>query len=197
MATIPMLDAISSTRLDSHAQDVAHACRFAPTPSGSRPAWCVAASLPKTERRAHAELHRRGFETYLPLITVRRPNRHSHTGPLFPGYLFVRLDLSRPWNPVTYCPGVFGLINVNGIPSICPDGAVEALQALEHARRDLLPEMPVWAPGMPCRLATGVFEGHQAVILSASRKMATVALMMPGHLCETTVSLDALAPRSD
>jgi hypothetical protein len=101
---------------------------------GRRPRWCVIASYPKAERRAHAALHLKGFEPYLPLITYRWADRTWHTGPLFPGYLFVRIDLAKPWHPVLHAPGVFSLLATDGIPSPCPCAVIEALQATEAAR---------------------------------------------------------------
>jgi len=100
-----VLDALPATRLDRPQQDAATAYERCQAPSGSRPVWCVVATLPRQERTAYAELHRRGFEAYLPLITTRWRDRTWHTSPLFPGYVFVRIRLDQPWNPVRYAPG--------------------------------------------------------------------------------------------
>jgi transcription antitermination factor NusG len=191
-----MLDAEPHTRLDEPQQDVAHTIS-APTPSGSRPVWCVVATYPQAERRAHAELHRRGFIAYLPLLTVRLPNRHYRTGPLFPNYAFVRMRLDQPWNPVRYAPGVFSLLSVDGIPSICPDAAVDALRAGEALRATPLPATASWAPGMACKPATGPFQDHPAVVISVHRETATIACIMFGHLRNVSVPLDCLKARDE
>lgn len=192
-----MLDAVPIFALPSDQQDTGHAYHFAPTPSGSRPVWCVVASLPKAERTAHAELHRRGFQAYLPLLTTRRRDRSWHTGPLFPGYLFVRLRLDQPWNPVRYAPGVFSLLSVDGIPSICPDAAVAMLQATEAQRATPPPKSCQWAPGAAVAVANGPFRSHPAVVLSVHRDQATVAIMMLGHLRNVSVNLDCLKARDE
>ena len=192
-----MLDSASNAAAMLPQQDAAHAYHFAPTPSGSRPVWCVVATKPKAERSAHAELHRRGVEAYLPLLTVRRPNRHYHTGPLFIGYLFIRMRLDRPWNPITHCPGVFSLLSVDGFPSICPDAAVDALRASEHLRATPTLPTALWAPGVACSLATGPLAGHQGVVTEVGADMALVALLMFGQLREIAVSLDCLATRDE
>ncbi len=192
-----MLDNTTNAAAMLPQQVAAHSYSFAPTPSGSRPVWCVVASQPKAERTAHAELHRRGFEAYLPLLTVRRPNRHYHIGPLFPGYLFVRTRLDRPWNPIRLCPGVFSLLSVDGIPSICPDAVLDALRASERLRATPTPPSALWAPGTPCRLATGAFAGHDAVVTEVGHDSARVALMMFGHLRTVSVPLDCLTSRDE
>jgi transcription antitermination factor NusG len=186
-----MLDAAPLTRLDEPQQDVAHPIP-APTPSGSRPVWCVVATKPKAERTAHAELHRRGFTAYLPLLTTRRRDRSWRTGPLFPGYVFVRMRLDQPWNPVRYAPGVYSLLSIDGIPSICPDAVLDALRASEALRATPLPNTASWAPGMACKPATGPFRHHPAVVISVQRETATIACIMFGHLRNVSVPLDCL-----
>lgn len=185
------------TREDYHPpqQDVAQPI-LAPTPSGCRN-WFVVATKPKAERRAHAALHLKGYRSYLPLITVRLPNRHYRTGPLFPGYIFTRLDLAHPWYPIRYAPGVFSLITVDGIPIPCPVGAVEALQEAEAVRALLPPARQRWSPGEPCTLNSGPFQDCDAVILKVGTDMALVALMMFGHLREVAVGLDCLRARDE
>ena len=190
-----MLDCLPHTRLDHAQQDTGQRHASAPMPSGSRPAWIAVASLPKAERRAHAELHRRGFEAYLPLLTVRTAKREYHTGPLFPGYLFARIDLAKPWNPVRYAPGVYCLLGIDGIPTPIAEAEIRALQAGEELRARPPPKNAPWAPGMPCRPGKGHLSDCPAVILSVSRSKATVSVLAFGHLCSMIVPLDCLKPR--
>jgi transcriptional antiterminator RfaH len=195
-----MLDTTANTTALLPQQDTGHATHFAPTPSGCRQTglrWYVLASYPKAERTAHAALHLKGFEPYLPLVTVRRPDRSYRTTALFPGYLFVRLDLARPWYPIRWCPGVFSLIAINGNPTPCPDAAVDVLRASEHLRATPTPPSALWAPGMPCSLATGALAGHQGVVTEINTDTAHVAVMMFGHLRTVSVPLDCLTSRDE
>lgn len=191
------IDTRTQERYHNPQQDAATAHNRCQVPSGSRAEWCVAATLPKAERRAHASLHRFGFTAYLPLVTTRWRDRTWHTGPLWPGYLFVQLDLTKPWSPVTHCPGVFNLVGINGIPSTCPQGAVEAIQAAEAVRALLPPVQQRWSPGAACALASGPFQDCDAVVLKVGADMALVALMMFGHLREILVQLDCLRARDE
>src|SRR5580765_2304489 len=89
-------------------------------PSGSRPPgprWHVVATHSQAERRATYNLSQQGYETYLPLVTVRRRDAairsllHRVEVPLFAGYAFVRFDATRdPWRPITNTPGVYSLL---------------------------------------------------------------------------------------
>lgn len=198
----PMLDAASQLVPNATQRGLATAYDRCSVPSGSRPAWCVVATLPKAERRAHANLHRFGLETYLPLVTVRWANRTWHTGPAFPGYCFVRLDLAKPWSPVRSAPGVFNLLTVDGLPAVCPDGIVEAvrnaLDAAEQAIRDhQVAEKPQWAPGALLAVYSGVLRDCHCVLLSHHNGTARVAAMIAGHLCTVSVPLDCLRARDE
>lgn len=181
--------------VDTTQQELAPASDWCEAPSGSRQAWCVVASKPKAERRAHAALHHFGFTTYLPLVTVRWANRTWHTTALFPGYLFVQLDLAKPWSPVRNCPGVFNLVGINGVPSTCPPGAVEAILAGEEARQRPTTQESLYRPQQPCRAFLAGGEPVDAVIMAVRGDRAVVAAVMFGHLREINVSLDSLELR--
>ena len=194
-----MLDTTANTPASLPHQVAASAHSRCQAPSGCRPGprWYVVQSQPKAERTAHAALHLKGYQPYLPLITTRWRDRTWHTGPLFTGYLFVKIDLSRPWYPIRWCPGVFSLIAIDGTPTPCPDAAVDALRATEAIRATPLPKSAAWAPGMPCSLATGALSGHQGVVTEVEDDTARVALLMFGHLREVSVPLDCLTSRDE
>ena len=193
-----MLDALPATRLDQPQRGPAPADEWCGVPCGSRPVWCAVVTHVQAERRAHASLHRYGFEAYLPLVTIRRPCRHYHTGPLFPRYVFVRLDLTRPWHPVIAAPGVFQLVTFNGTkPATCSDAVVRAVREAVDGFDAFSAAEPLWKPGQPCSLALGPLAGMPAVVTQVGADMATVALLMFGHLREITVQLDALQPRTE
>lgn len=166
-------------------------------PSGSRLPWCVAATLPKAERRAHASLHRFGLETYLPLVTTRWRNRTWHIGPAFPGYLFVRLDLAKPWSPITHAPGVFQLLMANGLPAQCQDTVVEAVQSALHAAEALAASRTRWSVGAPCSLALGPLRGMPAIITAIDGNQARVAVMMLGQLRVVRIDTQHLGTRDE
>ena len=66
--------------------------------------WYVVHTQPQGEARAKANLERQGYEVYLP--RCRKWRRHARradivAAPLFPRYLFLRLDIScERWRPV-------------------------------------------------------------------------------------------------
>ena len=195
-----MLDAVAE--LAPHSPITAAASAFDPMPSVVRtPSWCVVRTHTRAERRAHAALHLRGFDAYLPLVTVRWRDRTWHTRPAFPSYLFVRLDLAKPWHPVTACPGVYHLLRVNSRPATCPDTVVASLRTALDGADALAAAEPPWKPGTPCTLLSGPLQGMPAVVLSIYRgkvfSQAMVAIMMLGHLRTVSVPLDCLRARDE
>lgn len=193
-----MLDAVAE--LAPHSPITAAASAFDPMPSVVRmPSWCVVRTHTRAERRAHAALHLRGFDAYLPLVTVRWRDRTWHTKPAFVGYCFVRLDLAKPWSPVLACPGVFHLLRVNSRPATCSDAVVaalrEAVDASEDAIRCRAAEKPSWAPGALLAVSSGVLRDCHCVLLSHHNGTAKVAAMIAGHLCTVSVPLDCLRAR--
>jgi transcription antitermination factor NusG len=95
--------------------------------------WFVARVHPNRENSAQFNLNRLGFRSFLP--RVRRTVRHARRlqdalRPLFPGYVFVIIDLSKHrWRSVNGTFGVASLIMGTEQPSPVPPGVVEALIA--------------------------------------------------------------------
>ena len=191
-----MLDAVAE--LTPSSPITAAASAFDPMPSVVRqPSWCVVRTHAKAERRAHAALHLRGFDAYLPLVTIRWRDRTWHTQPAFQSYLFVRLDLTRPWHPVTACPGVYHLLRVNSRPATCSDTVVAALREALDGADALAATEPPWKAGTPCSLAVGPLAGMSGIVLSIHNGTARVAAMIAGHLCTVSVPLDCLRTRDE
>jgi transcriptional antiterminator RfaH len=100
--------------------------------------WYVVHAQPNAEAKALSHLRNQGFRPYLPRYAKRR--RHARRSeevpaPLFPRYLFVRLDLgAERWRAVRSTIGVAGLVSHGETPAPVPDGIVEAIKAREDAR---------------------------------------------------------------
>jgi transcription antitermination factor NusG len=95
--------------------------------------WFVARVLAHQENRAQFNLHRLGFRNFLPRLrrTVRHARKLRDTlSPLFPGYIFIVIDLSKHrWRSINGTFGVASLIMGGEQPMPVPPGVVEALVA--------------------------------------------------------------------
>lgn len=94
--------------------------------------WYVAKTQPRKEELAKQHLERQSFEAFLPFTPDKLRNRKykaaSTRQPLFPGYIFVRLNVgAQRWRNVNSTLGVHYLVSFGPMPSPMPTGAAEAL----------------------------------------------------------------------
>ena len=98
---------------------------------GANERWYAVQCQPNRERTAAFHLANQGFSVFLPLREkARRHARRIDTVrvPLFPGYLFVCLDLDRDrWRSIGGTIGVVRLVMHGERPSPAPYGVVESL----------------------------------------------------------------------
>lgn len=122
--------------------------------------WYAVHALPRAEERAARELAAQGFAAFLPRIvrTVRHARRmHTRTVPLFPRYLFVRLDPARErWRAVNGTFGVARIVAAGERPQPVPPGIVEAIRAACDPSGVLAPQGALRA-GQKVRLLAGPF----------------------------------------
>jgi transcriptional antiterminator RfaH len=127
---------------------------------GSR--WYVAQTHPHGEARASRHLCRQGFPVYLPRFLKQR--RHARRvekipSPLFPGYLFVSIDLAtQRWLSIDSTCGVSRLVRDNDRPATVPQHVIDALKLREDADGFVqLDRRPRFSPGDKVRVIGGAF----------------------------------------
>ncbi len=153
--------------------------------------WYVVQTQPRREELAVANLRRQGFRTFLPrlLKTVRHARRtRTVRAPLFPGYLFVPLDIRRRrWRCINGSFGVLSLIMSGERPLPVPHGVVEDLRILTGSGE----EVDLGAglrPGSKVRVLSGPFAELLGTLLELDdRGRARVLLEIMG--APRTVSL--------
>lgn len=98
--------------------------------------WYAVQAKSHNEARVHHHLMQRVIPTFLPLIETIRPwrsRRIARLEPLFPGYLFVRLEHMdvnpSQWDLVRWTPGVKSILGSAGTPMPVPDDVVAAIEA--------------------------------------------------------------------
>lgn len=129
--------------------------------------WFLAQFKPNSHRIAERNLTRQGFETFLPLQDDTRRLRGRFTTrmrPLFPGYLFVALDVARGgWRAVNSTYGITRLVSLGRAPSPVPSTLVDALmQRCDDAGRLLPPN--ALKPGDQVTVTKGPFTDFVATI---------------------------------
>ncbi len=123
--------------------------------------WYVVYCQTRQEERADLNLRRQGFDSWLPRL--RRTRRHARRidnvfVPLFPGYLFVSLDLDRQsWRSINGTFGVRRLLGENERPTPVARGFIETLrETMDEAGLVAVPQ-DTFKNGDPVRLIAGPF----------------------------------------
>ena len=104
--------------------------------------WFLLQFKPNSHRVALRNLHRQGFETFLPMqdVTQRKPTKLiQQLKPLFPGYMFVAFEReSAPWHQIKSTIGVSRLVSFDGQPKALPLDLVSSLMRRCDSNGELL-----------------------------------------------------------
>ena len=119
----------------------------------------------KRETRIAEQLRMKGYDEFLPQYSElrRRPygNREA-TLPLFPGYIFCRLNLSERILPVLTTPGVIGMVGAGRTPISIDDSEIDAIKAaVAFGHIEPYPQLGV---GQRVWMVEGPLAGYEGVI---------------------------------
>src|SRR5262245_29703186 len=116
--------------------------------------WCAAQLEPRRDGLALHCLRQAGFETYAPRLRERRILRGRkvvQTPLLFPGYLFVLIELQ--WHTARWSPGVARIVMDGMAPARVPDRVIAAIRSRETGGLVELP--PKFRRGDSVRILRG------------------------------------------
>jgi transcriptional antiterminator RfaH len=122
--------------------------------------WYVVHTQPNAEGVAIAHLEGQGYQVFCPRYckAVRHARKTRRVlAPLFPNYLFLRMDVSRhQWRSVNGTRGVVRLIMRGVTPQPVPRGIVEALQ-VQLSADDGMNWAVMFRTGQAVRIVEGPF----------------------------------------
>jgi transcriptional antiterminator RfaH len=146
--------------------------------------WAVAYTESQREQTAKRFLEQAGFETYLPLVAVRK-----RTVPLFPAYLFVKI-VDR-WYSIGNTIGVVDLLLSGDMPAKVPDDVIPAIRRRERNGVVHLPKPKSSGLqlGDTVRIIRGSFADHYGLYDGQSGKdRVAVLLSLFGRLTRTEIA---------
>ncbi|EJW09567.1 Transcriptional activator RfaH [Rhodovulum sp. PH10] len=142
--------------------------------------WIVVNTHAHKERVAIENLERQFYGTYCPMIRtqVRHARKTSQVlRPLFPGYLFVALDLERDrWRPILSTLGVRSVVRDRDTPSRLDPAIIESLKAREVDGAIVRPASP-YQVGQDVKIAGGALDGLVVKIIALGEKDRIVVLL--------------------
>lgn len=163
--------------------------------------WYLVYTKPRQERVARTHLLRQGYEAYLPLIRElrrRQGRRLPIVGPMFPRYLFVRLDTRTDnWAPIRSTVGVVSLVRFGGEPARVPDDLIALLQEREDGEGLQILPPETFRAGTRVRVTAGALAGYEGIFLASSGRQRVVILLdLLGRHTRAVVSRRDLEPVS-
>jgi transcription antitermination factor NusG len=144
-------------------------------------AWYAVKVRTNAEERIKASLATKGEELFLPTYVEAR--RYSDrirkvSAPLFPGYLFCRLDIEKRL-PILQTPGVDHFVGIANVPQAIPDSEIDALKIVSSSGLATEP-WPYLQAGDEVRIHFGALSGLTGLLVQtkgADRLVLSVQLL--------------------
>lgn len=161
--------------------------------------WYAVQTKAGQEVVAEHHLRNQSYHTHLPLVRAARRRRGqwaARTEPLFPGYLFIELEIGRQDTvPIRSTRGVIGLVRFGERLCRVPSGLVEGLISSQPEIGIPIDIEAVFAPGMRVEIVAGALKGLQAIVAGGSaRDRVNVLLELLGKENHVMLSCHDLVP---
>ncbi|ANS84192.1 Transcription antitermination protein [Vibrio scophthalmi] len=138
--------------------------------------WFLVRCKSKQEQRASLNFSNQAITSYFPTIDVLKTIRGKtmlKQEALFPGYLFIHLDISSSYaSKVNNTFGVYGFVNFAGKPQMVPDRLIEELKTLKDSVIDL-----TLKSGDQVIINDGSYENVAAIFLEAESEQRSILLI--------------------
>ena len=120
------------------------------------------------EKKVARSLSGRAVHTFVPTFPSIHSNGSCFEVPLFPGYVFCRMNVSIPL-PVVSTPGVFGIVSSGSAPCSIPEEEIEAVRHL------LSTGLPIaltdyFYPGQEIELSDGPLKGIRGLVVDCVKE---------------------------
>lgn len=140
--------------------------------------WYVIHCEPRLDLMVERVFTDGSVEAFAPRIP--RARRRDGDKPLFPGYLFARMDLDTGvWGRMRFMPGVRALVEMGGMPCPVDEGIVAAIR--RRVAGWSAASTPVFHEGERVRVVGGSFEHLEGLFsesLSGEERAAVLLDMM-------------------
>lgn len=137
--------------------------------------WFAVSVKPRMEASVRAGLEGKGYECFLPSYAMgqmaSKATKENRT-PLFPGYVFCRIDSDRKSLIVT-TPGVIRIIGCGRVPSAIDDHEILSLQKVVESRVSIQP-LPNLQIGNLLVITDGPLSGVVGVLETVNRRQHLV-----------------------
>lgn len=138
-----------------------------------------------------------GIETYYPRLREQRIIRRVRrivVSPLFPRYIFCRLDPAAMYRAVRFAPEVIDIVHSGGYrPTVVAPALIAELKAWAGEAVDVVSLQPMLRPGEEVEITGGPLRGIRAVILRSTDDQHRVSILLSILQCGAQMTV----PRAD
>jgi transcription antitermination factor NusG len=150
--------------------------------------WYALHVRTRGEVKLQQALSSKGYETFLP--TYLESRRYSDrlkkvNAPLFPGYLFCRMDVSNRL-PLVVTPGLHSIVGTLGVPQVIEEEEILAIQRVMGAGIPAVP-WPYLKAGDRVVVQYGSLKGVEGLLV---RGADSDNLVLSIHLLQRAISLE-------
>ena len=150
--------------------------------------WYALHVRTRGECKLQQALSAKGYETFLPSYLEAR--RYSDrlkkvNAPLFPGYLFCRLDVNKRL-PLLVTPGLHSIVGTLGVPQVVEEEEILAIKRVVEAGIPAVP-WPYLKAGDRVIVQYGSLKGVQGALV---RDAHSDKLVLSIHLLQRSISLE-------
>lgn len=130
--------------------------------------WFALYVKSRHEKNVAAALKSKGHMSFVPTFLKKNKNYKAAELPLFPGYVFCRIDLSSLL-PVMMTPGVFSIVSNGRVPQPVAEEEMDGVQRI--VKSGLEPHQWQYvAPGSKVRMKNGPLRDIEGVIVDSSQE---------------------------
>lgn len=144
--------------------------------------WFVVYTKPKNEKKVNGVLLDFGYESYCPLIKIKRKWSDRYKiieEPLFRSYVFVKLSKSQIFD-VLKVNGVVRFLFWNGVPAIIRDDEIQLVKRFLDENSSVQVEYLDFRKDQTVSFAASNFLGMQAKVLEVRNRQVKVLIESMG-----------------
>ena len=140
--------------------------------------WYVVYTKPHKEDSAQFHLRLKGLEVFFPrLLLPQSFRKRKQIVPLFPNYLFVRIQLSEEYQFVVWSPGIRRFVSFNDAPAAMDEVVVKYLMQQANAAGVIAARSNLKV-GQEVRISGGPFDGLAGIIQEPPDARGRVTVLM-------------------
>ena len=156
--------------------------------------WYVVYSKRNKEEQAQFYLAAKGIESFFPRLLIGASKTKTRIVPLFPNYLFVRINMATDAHYVTWTPGVHRFVSFSEVPVPLEPAIVSFLQS-QAGPSGVIRACSQLKSGQEVEIKGGPFEGLLGIIQDPpdAKGRVRVLLNLMNRQVAVSLGLDNIA----